>query len=205
LTVVDDLSGFAEPPIDTVSEELPEGVKICAKEGCEQTFTLGNTGFARNRIYCDEHRNPPKKKKDRAPKGTPQINLNVGGPKKQTGKDKDLEAVRTRAAWLVTTAAALTSMAGFPDDGLDLQRGAEPWAETVKDLAAHEEWLRKVMTGGEVSERVLAWAAFLVATGALALPILLRHGVIPAENPLLGQILGTIQATASEQPIDQAA
>jgi hypothetical protein len=98
-------------------------------------------------------------------------------------------------------AAVIYMMAGRADhetrpkieaDALDIQHGADRWAYAVKGVADHEEWLRRAFAGGPMSERGVAWFGLLVVSGTIALPILIRHGLIPAQiGPMAETILRT--------------
>lgn len=115
---------------------------------------------------------------DRSP---PSVTINLGGGSSggKKGDAADLAQVEKRAQELVTTAAGLALLVGMREDAADLQRGSADWAKAVRDLAEYEEWLIKLATGGEATGRAFAWLNLLLATGALAMPSLLRHGVLP--------------------------
>jgi hypothetical protein len=115
---------------------------------------------------------------DKAP---PSVTINLGG-KSSSGKGGDaaeLAAVEKRAQELVTTVAGLALLVGAKADAADLQHGSAAWAKAVRDVAEYEEWLRKMAKGGETTGRALAWFNLALATAALAMPSLLRHGVLP--------------------------
>lgn len=163
-------------PTDFAEPSPPSGAILCAEPECEVWFTPTGPGSA-FRKYCDEHKPAPKKGKKKADRRPTNVTVNIG-PKTPT-KTKDLEAVREKAEWLVSIVAMLTTMAGSEEDAADLLNGKAAWADAVKTLAAHEEWLRKLASGGETSERAMAWVGFLFATGVMLFPILVRHKIIP--------------------------
>lgn len=172
-------------------EDEPTTERICAEEGCEEVLGPGTHHFQR---YCETHRPPAKvraPKKDRKP---PSVNIGINIPKPTTSrKDAELQTLEERAAALAKLIAALVAMMGQPDDALDIQRGAEMWAKSVRQLGVHEDWVRKLAAGGEASDRAMAWVGFVLATGSVALPILLRHDVMPA------QLVAIVKAVAPEQ------
>jgi hypothetical protein len=109
----------------------------------------------------------------------PQVNINLSA--KPGGKKKDpvLDAVQARAEWVAGMVAVALLLAGQPADASDIEKGKGKWAESVRELAVYEDWLRRLGEGGEASDRMMAWVKFLAATLSLSLPILLRHGAIP--------------------------
>jgi hypothetical protein len=131
----------------------------------------------------------------------PRIEVNLSPPR-GGGKDKELQAVEERARQLATTMAAVVLLMGQAEDSADITRGAGAWSKSVAELAEHEEWLRKLALGGETSARAMAWLQFLIATGALAAPILARHELLPAG---LGQLAGQMLATGADLPTDGSA
>ena len=192
--MVDDIgipTDFGEPPASP-----PSDAKLCAAEGCTTYFVPTGFGAAKARAkYCPEHKPAPRAKKagggkDRAPRGV-NVTVQVGGTKK--GKDAELDKVRERAEQLANFLAMLAGLAGQPDDAADLRNAAAPWADSVRELARHEEWLRKLAQGGEATERTLAWFGFVVSTAVMLLPILTRHKVIP-EN--VAQMFGQAMVEA---------
>jgi hypothetical protein len=171
--------------------EAPPELRVCAAEGCETALPTSGTAW-HFRKYCDEHQPPPKRKskpRDRRPGG---LNLNVQVGPRTAKKNAEHDAVRERALMLANLIAGMVAMFGQLEDSADLKRGSEPWADVVAALSDHEAWLRKLASGGEASERMMAWVAFAAATVAMALPILLRHEVLPAQ---LAGMVGTFLPT----------
>ncbi len=162
-----------------MTEEYGEE-RTCAAPGCDELLPEGSHKW---RKYCDEHQPPkvaPKGKRKAPPRDRrpPSININLPG-RGQTKKDAELETLQARAEALANGIAAVLAISGRPDDGLDIQRGAKAWAMSVRQLGVHEEWVRKLAAGGEASERAMAWVGFAMATGAIAVPIMIRHGAMP--------------------------
>lgn len=215
--MVDTLGTDAVPEAEP--EAQPDPNRPCQLPECPNLLPV--TAHPR-RIYCDAHdgRSPERRRvrrewmRDHKPKGDrppPNLTLNVGGGK--GGKDKDtrggaqpgeLDAVQRRALQIAQLTAAFilvgTKGPNREADSLDIANGAEGWAGTVRELAVHEEWLRKLLaTGGETSERAAAWGAFLLATAAIASPILVRHEVIKGGMAdLASTILGNAQSLTTD-------
>lgn len=193
--------GLTPDPLDVPSleDELPIGGPPaedpatrpypCQSPDCDRRFTR-STHLRRHML--EQHgidpppgaplKDPALSGKPGRPAGdhAPQINLNLGGGSSGKGVDKDLAAVEQRAKQIATTVAALVVLMGQQADAIDINNGAEQWAASVRQLAEHEEWLKKLATGGETSARAMAWLQFAIATGTLALPILIRHEVLPS-------------------------
>lgn len=129
------------------------------------------------------------------------VNVSVGGTKK--GKDSELDKVREQALMLANLIAGGILMLGQADDAKDVRDNAGAWADSVRELARHEDWLRKIAQGGEMTERALAWVGFLFATGAMLLPILLRHQIIPENLAELVSLDGS--PVAAQDPAAPAA
>lgn len=172
----DDLDG-------ELNDEPASDERICRHEGCSEPLPTSGQGWHFRR-YCDEHQ-PPKPTKaakrrtrtrtrDTAP---PSIAINLGSA--ASAKDPMI-AVEKRAKALAHTIAAGLLLVGQPEDAGDIAGGADAWAKSVKELAKHEPWVAKMLAGGEMGDRALAWIGFSLATGGMVLPIALRHGALPA-------------------------
>lgn len=187
------------PPMD-VAAPFAGSVDFCQKPGCDQPLPIPHHV---TRKYCDEHQpNSSKKtgkvKKDKSP---PNVVIDMGVGKQTSKGDKELAAVEAKAAQIASVLAALVLMAGQPEDAEDITKATPQWSKSVRELAEHEAWLRKIATGGETSARAMAWITFAVATVSMVLPILLRHKALP-EN------ISTMAATflgVSESMVGDAA
>lgn len=187
--------------LDEVMDAAPPAdAKACAFDGCPEWFVPAGPGKTFQK-YCPTHKPAPRAKatkKDRPPRGV-NVNVQVGGTKK--GKDAELDKVRERAEQLANFLAMLAGFAGQQGDAIDIRNASGAWADSVRELARHEEWLRKLAQGGETTERTLAWFGFLVSTAIMLLPILTRHKVIP-ENiaQMFGQTMGA-EISVSAEPV----
>ena len=190
------------PPMD-VAAPFAGKVDYCQRPGCENPLPEGHNVM---RKYCDEHQPRASKKTGKVKKDTPPrvvVELGGGTPTKK-GQDKELDAVEKRAKEIAQLIAAVILMAGQDEDAADITKGTAGWAKSVRDLAEHEAWLRKLAAGGETSARTMAWVTFAIATVSMILPILLRHKALP-ENiaALAGTFLGQEAAEmTSETPVD---
>lgn len=120
--------------------------------------------------------------------------INVGQVEKPTSrkakeKAEQLEAVEqnTKALFehfvapMLMMAAQSRQSQELMEDAADLNRGAGDIAKATRNLAEHEEWLRKMLAGGQASARAMAWVGFLFTVGPVMVPILVRHKVLPSE------------------------
>ena len=176
----------AAPDLDVLTEATPPPaepgvggappVDICQAPGCANPLPQPHHPM---RKYCDDHQ-PAASKRTKGCSGAPRVTVNVGGSPRRSGKlDDELARVEQQAAQLARLVAVVVMAAGQAQDAEDIIRGADPWAASVRGLAEHEAWIRKLAAGGESSARALAWLQFAIATGALVLPILVRHGAVP--------------------------
>jgi len=205
-TLQDELLAAGQTPTIPLTTS---GERQCEEPGCEEPRKNDKV----NTRYCEEHsalrrKRPVGGTRPRSDKAPRSINVNLGQPKATT-KDKQLQAVEDRARQLVQIAAALVLLAGQVEDSADIAKGSEVWATSVRDLAQHEAWLRKIASGGEASARAVAWLQFVVASLAIALPILLRHGALPANIAKVAeQFIGVAETLTvtdvptAEQPDD---
>lgn len=173
------------------------------------------------REFCDEHsgRTPEARKRRRdwekehggaTQDKAPGVVVNLAGgrkPKSPAGKAgataEQIAAVEQRALWLAQMIAAgimLGTKGAHRDaDVNDIAAGAPAWAASVGELAKHEEWLRSLGAGGEMSERAMAWLGFGTASAAIAVPVLVRHEVIKGNMAeLFTTILGNAGQLASD-------
>lgn len=179
------------PPLVTDEPPVEDGER-CDVPGCDFS---AKSARGLNRHKITSHGAKPQGRQDRQPRS---INVNLGQPRVNK-KDAELEAVENRAKQIAQILAALVLLAGQPEDSADIARGSAQWAEAVRDLSEYEAWLRKIAAGGESSARAVAWVKFAVATAAIALPILLRHKVLP-EN--IADIAATFIGVAQDLPAD---
>lgn len=180
-----------DPTLDAdtpVADTEPVGEGDCPEPGCGWTRPEGDRrppplalGSHRRTAHGVKGKGPAHgqsqaRRRDRPPTS---IKVDLGGGRKPAKDDPVLAAVEQRAKQLAGVVAVFLLVSGSPDDSRDIEAGKDVWAASVRNLAVHEKWLRALGQGGEGSARGLAWAEFVMATGALTLPILLRHGAVP--------------------------
>lgn len=178
------------PASDGGHIEPEHGVRICRAPGCTNIVP---PEAHRLRRYCDEHfvrtekRKLRKKPRDRAPRNI-MVDL---APKGRNSKNDELVKVEDRVKQLLGIVSGAVAMAGSLEDAADIARHRDTVAAALKELARYEPWLRKLATGGEVGDRMMAWVAAILAILAMVIPIADRHGLIPGElRPMLAGLSG---------------
>lgn len=121
------------------------------------------------------------------------INVNAGSPSKSRGskptKAEDLAQVEANAKVLLEWAAAgVVMFAGanatpaLKADMTTVHGAAPTVAQSIANVARHEEWLRKLLAGGQTSDRGRAWLQLALVVGTtIGFPVLANHGLIPSE------------------------
>jgi hypothetical protein len=171
---------------------VPPTGRRCKFEGCDQPIPDGSHPA---RKYCEEHfvgkSGNAKKRTERAPK----LVVDLGGAKK-TGKT-DQRAADTAAGALAFANVIATGFAMGSDDvcATAVVNGAPAWAQSVGELSKYQPWLASFFApvGGE--SQLGAWLAFLMTTGAIALPVMAHHGILPES---IGAKLGGVFVAAEQ-------
>lgn len=174
-------------------------VRQCSRDGCDATFVIppGATGFAAKRSLCDEHSRSRKK----PPRDLPPPSITINAAPKSMGKDADLARVEARAQQLAGTLAAVVLLSGHPEDATDIERGSRAWASSVRQLAVHEEWLRRALLSSGTPDRLMAWISFGAATLGVTLPVMVRHGWLPDNmRSLATQVLSVPVPAPADAP-----
>jgi len=195
-----DVPGIEELEIE---EPAPSGeIRICAAPGCENPLPTEGPGW-RLRRWCNDHQ-PSKNRKSGTtgkPRGRPRKDKappSIGAAPSKPTRSDDLARVEANAKSLIEWSAAITlivaNQTGKPliaQDAVDIQTGAGPLAASLKEVARHEEWLRKALAGGQGSDRARAWVMLAVTVGTVTLPIWVRHDMLPAAvSEAAGGLLG---------------
>lgn len=169
------------PPLAEGPEPPGDGptVRTCAREGCTNTFEVNPRGFGAKRLYCDEHAKKAGPKKDRAPRSARTVKITMAPRPNRAAADQ--AKMEERVKGLLTTIAGLVQFLGEAEDAADIRRGRDTLAAATAQLAEYEPWLKKILSGGKASDRVMAWVAFVMALLTVAIPIADRHGLIPAQ------------------------
>lgn len=158
---------------------------LCGFEGCGYTPPLaagsgGERALGAHRYHAHGIKGQGKKKarRDRAPRSAT-ININAAPRpnRAQADRAKSEEKVKGLLAVLAGTLNAL----GETTDAAIIQAHRETVAAALAQLAEYEPWLKKLLSGGKASDRMLAWVATVMALAAMLIPIADHHGLIPAE------------------------
>jgi hypothetical protein len=101
-------------------------------------------------------------------------------------REEELARVRRNAAFLTQMAAAGVLAIGGDNpvtvaDALDIQSNADALAEALANVAKYEAWLRKLLGGAGGSDRGMAWVGLIMVSASIAVPILIRHEMMPAQ------------------------
>jgi hypothetical protein len=135
----------------------------------------------------------PTPKREAAPKN---ININLPGsagpkPGRPGSAARDAKIVQERSEQVLQiTAGIVAAFLHQTEDAQDMVAGSTEWAKAMGGLAEHEKWLVDLCKTGP-SGRVSAWVAVVIATGGIALPILVRHGAFPDRvGEILTQAMG---------------
>lgn len=189
--------GQTGEPAPAVREGRP-----CQAPGCSNRIPVGAGG---RRRFCDEHQ-PGSSKKSQPSTST------FGSPPSKASKADDLAQVERNAKALIEMTAGLmliisdtTDKPMMKLDAVDVQAGAGRLAASLRNVAQYEDWMRKMLAGGKGSDRAMAWVGLAVTAGAVALPILIRHGMIPAEAMILAGMAAPSQGMAESADQPQAA
>jgi hypothetical protein len=168
----------ADDPLATPPDPLkPFGCDICG-QGFTRKDRLNTHRKAKHNagpVAPGPIGRPPGGSKDTAP-GSVKIQIGGNRPGKVTADRAKVEAA---ASQLVTMVAGAVLLAGQPADAMDLQSKAEAWATSVGELSEYEKWIAKLFTATDDAGRLMAWLGFIMATGGLVMPIMLRHGALP--------------------------
>lgn len=183
------------------SDEWRSG-RVCAEDGCENPIPAD---AHQARKYCDEHfkghgGRTERRRKGRTGERAPKLVVDIGG-KRPTGGSKDQRARDTAAgarAFLNVVAAGVAA-SGDNVCAAALVTGGEQWAEAVGELSKYQPWLSTFFAPVGGDSQLGAWLGFLLATGAIALPILAHHGMLP--QGVGAKMAGTfVAAGATDEP-----
>lgn len=168
----------------------------CDQTGCDFSASLPmHLGLHKRNVHGIAGTSAKKPRKDRKPRSVRGATVNINTAPRPNRGQMDQAKMEARARSLLSTIAGLVQMLGEAEDAEDIRRGREALAAATAQLAEYEPWLKKILTGGQISDRVLAWVAFTMALLSVVLPIADRHGLVPAS--LKEQLSGLGLATAS--------
>lgn len=181
---------------------IPPSGRVCQEPGCENFLPDGSHPA---RKYCDEHFvGKGKTRKDsRTREKPPKLVVDLGGAKGQKGDRRAAETAAGATAFMNVVATGL-SVTGDDVCAAAVANGAAQWGASVGELSKYQPWLSQFFApvGGE--NQLGAWLGFILATGAIALPVMAHHGILPASvGAKLGGVFVAAEQTAgdgSQQP-----
>lgn len=199
---IDGLLGGDDPPDVTDPDDFrpvdPNG-RVCAEEGCTNTLPDGSHPA---RKYCDDHfqgrggRTGRKREGNTGERRPASVNVMVGG-KRPTGGKADQRARDTAAgatAFMNVVAAGLATTGDQVCAGA-VAGGAPQWGDAVGELSKYQPWLSTFFAPVGGDSQLGAWLGFMMATGAIALPVLAHHGLLPES---VGVKMGGVFVAASD-------
>ena len=167
----------------------PEG-RTCQAPGCDNLLPSSGSGWHWRR-FCDNHqpgRHGTSKTTSKAPRKDKAPPSSKAATARSATRADDLAQVEKNAKFIAEMiggglgfVAETQHSAALKADAVDIQAGSAAWAASVRNLAEYEDWLRKMLSGGKASDRAMAWFMFAISTGSIAVPIMVRHGVLPAD------------------------
>jgi len=178
---------------------LPPNGRQCKKildDGFSRCENLLPDGAQPARKYCDEHfvgNGGTKRKPTEKP---PKLVLDIGGGKPaKSSKDQRAKDTAAGATAFMNVVATGLSVSGDQVCAGAVAGGAAQWGEAVGELSKYQPWLAQFFApvGGE--NQLGAWLGFLMATGAITLPILAHHNLLPAS---VGAKLGGVMVSADD-------
>lgn len=190
---------------DNFEPILPDG-RVCAEEGCVNTLPDGSHPA---RKYCDEHfqgrggRTARKAKGQNGEKKPTSITFDVGGKRKSDGmkgqRARDTAAGATAFMQVVGSGLAV---AGDDVCAAAVTGGAAQWGEAVGELSKYQPFLATFFAPVGGDSQLGAWLGFMMATGAIALPVLAHHDLLPASvGAKMGGVFVAAQAPGvADQP-----
>jgi hypothetical protein len=169
--------------------------RVCQDPRCENLIPEGSHPA---RKYCDEHfvGKGNSRKKERPPK----LVVDLGGGKTR-GKDQRAADTAAGATAFANVIATVLSVSGDQVCSAAVAQGAAQWGAAVGELSKYQPWLSQFFApvGGE--NQLGAWLGFMMATGAIALPVMAHHNLLPAS---VGAKLGGVFVAAEDAAGDSS-
>lgn len=159
------------------SGPTPEGSRPCQFAGCTGFVPPGSHPA---RKYCDEHFVGANRKAQRKGEKAPQTVINIqSASTKGSAKDKRIADTAAGAAAFMSVIASGLSISGDDVCAAAVQGGAQQWGQAVGELSKYQPALSKFFAPVGGDSQLGAWLGFLLATGAIALPVMAHHGILP--------------------------
>jgi len=161
---------------------VPPTGRHCAEPGCENELPDGSHPA---RKYCDEHFKGKGGRAERVREGrtserAPKVVVELGGPRKSGGaKDQRARETAAGAAAFMNVVASGLAVSGDQVCAAAVAGGAAQWGDAVGELSKYQPWLQSFFAPVGGDSQLGAWLGFMMATGAIALPVMAHHGLLP--------------------------
>jgi hypothetical protein len=175
----------------------PSGRKQCAyiNDDLTQCPEFVPDGSHPARKFCDTHFVGGKRDRPRK-ESAPKLVVEMGGGKKgTTTKDKRAKDTAAGAIAFMNVVATGVAMSGDQLCAAAFANGATQWGEAVGELSKYQPWLAQFFAPVGGDSQLGAWLGLLMATGAIALPVLAHHNLLPAS---VGAKLGGVMVAADD-------
>lgn len=184
----------------------PPNGRICAEQGCVNTLPDGSHPA---RKYCDEHfvgkgQRQARKRAGNNGERPPRLVVDVGGKRPKDGmKGQRARDTAQGATAFANVIATGISMTGDNVCATAIASQAAAWGESVGELSKYQPWLAQFFAPVGGDSQLGAWLGFGMVTGAMLLPVLAHHGMLPESvgAKLAGAYVAAEQASATaDQP-----
>lgn len=183
---------------------VPPSGRICAEEGCDNPLPDGSHPA---RKFCDEHfvgKAGRKAKKTERPPASVNIHLKSAGGKKD---DRAAATAGGATAFMQMAAAGAAMLSGgnaespWLKDSAVMRMHSEDWGNAVGDLSKYQPWLQSVFAPVGGDNQMKAIFTLVVITGAIVVPCLSHHNMLPGEVGAMigGVFMAAEQADGSQQ------
>ena len=201
MTVLEDgidglVGGEAGPEGGGEFSVVPPNGRQCKRflEDGEQCANILPDGSPPARKYCDVHyvgKSGGAKKKERAPK----LVLELGKGSRASSKDAKAEQTAQGAAAFMNVVATGFAIAGDNVCAGAVAQGAPAWAASIGELSKYQPILATIFAPAGGDNQVGAILGVLLATGAIALPVLAHHNLLPES---IGAKMGGVFVAAEQ-------
>ena len=172
------------PVVEPVVIDLGlDETRPCKEEGCTSFVPL-NAHVAR--VYCDTHMRGAGGKvsrgRTRVAKNNekpPRLALEIGKAAKTSKGDAKAAQTAEGATAFMTVIATGIAMSGDETCASAIGGGAKAWGEAVGELSKYQPWLSTFFAPAGGDNQLGAWLGFAMTTGAILLPVLAHHGMLP--------------------------
>lgn len=190
------------PPLpvadDQGNEMAPNTCPECLAEGTTRSFDKPvRLGAHRRGAHGVAGRADKKKSSAAGEEKASTVNVNFSAGK-ATGKGKDAALIaktRQGATSFASMVGAGLAVMGAPDDGAIITARAAAWGEAMGDLSQYQPLISKIFAPtGAATGQAAAWAAVLLVTAGMVVPIAANHNLV---KPELAATFGVVMTAAS--------